>query len=243
MVYNLVEKVVDIKILHKFISMRIKKIEKRLSKINRVFNAFKDDGNISKIEKDLLLGYVRDLYDLIIDNDDEPVDVNEEKLEKQPIVQIFEKEDVEVVDQISTEIIEIEEEVKEELIEEEILDNNPTEVLEGQKSDALNIYLSDKLVEIFNMPGVTDLSDKLASSPISDVSKSMGINERYFTISELFGGDSQKFVEACDALNNFKSLDQAQPFLVDIAVKYGWEKGPKMKKAHNFVKHINRRYL
>jgi hypothetical protein len=45
--------------------MDIEKIERRLRKINTVLDIFKEDNKISTIEKDLLLGYVRELYDII----------------------------------------------------------------------------------------------------------------------------------------------------------------------------------
>ncbi|MFM2393020.1 MAG: hypothetical protein RLZZ546_1002, partial [Bacteroidota bacterium] len=55
--------------------MDISRIERRLKKINAVLEAFKEDNKISNIEKDLLMGYVRDLYDLIRDSDIEVIEV------------------------------------------------------------------------------------------------------------------------------------------------------------------------
>ena len=49
--------------------MEIDKVERRLKKISTVFDAFKEDGKISSIEKDLLLGYIRDLYELVLDSE------------------------------------------------------------------------------------------------------------------------------------------------------------------------------
>ena len=40
-----------------------------------MLEAFKEDNRISAIEKDLLLGYVRELYDLIRESDADPFDV------------------------------------------------------------------------------------------------------------------------------------------------------------------------
>lgn len=52
--------------------MDIEKVEKRLKKIFTVFDAFKEDGKITSIEKDLLLGYIRDLYEMVKDAPDSP---------------------------------------------------------------------------------------------------------------------------------------------------------------------------
>ena len=46
--------------------MSIKKIEKQLRKINQLFETIKEDGTMSAIERDLLLSYVRGLYEKII---------------------------------------------------------------------------------------------------------------------------------------------------------------------------------
>lgn len=38
-----------------------------------------------------------------------------------------------------------------------------------------------------------DLSEKLESTPITNIQKSMGLNERILTQNELFGGEKSSF--------------------------------------------------
>lgn len=56
--------------------MDIEKVEKRLKKIITVFDAFKEDGKISVIEKDLLQGYIRDLYEMVKDSSETNIALN-----------------------------------------------------------------------------------------------------------------------------------------------------------------------
>lgn len=53
--------------------MDIENIEKKLKKINSVLEIFKEDGRLTKIEKDLLMGYIRELYDSICFVEDEQI--------------------------------------------------------------------------------------------------------------------------------------------------------------------------
>jgi|GEM_PF-3965780 len=46
--------------------MNIKKFGKRLSKINMLFDSIKEDGDVSAMEKDLLLSYLREAYEYVL---------------------------------------------------------------------------------------------------------------------------------------------------------------------------------
>jgi len=66
--------------------MNIKKIEKQLKKINQLFETIKEDGTMSAIERDLLLSYVRGLYEKII--------TKEKSSHKEEVVPVVSKESV-----------------------------------------------------------------------------------------------------------------------------------------------------
>jgi len=71
--------------------MNIKKFGKRLSKINMLFDSIKEDGDVSAMEKDLLLSYLREAYEYVLDGKAStvfPADVSTPKTyTQQPIVQ------------------------------------------------------------------------------------------------------------------------------------------------------------
>ena len=83
---------------------------------------------------------------------------------------------------------------------------------------------------IFKMDEITDLSAKLSMSKIDDISKAIGINERIFTINELFGGNGNLFTNIINQLNACRDFDQAKALLIaEVAIPQQWEKEDKEK--------------
>ena len=101
----------------------------------------------------------------------------------------------------------------------------------------------EDLAELFEAPSTKELSDKLSNLPIRDLRKAMGLNEKIFTINELFAGDSGQFEKAMKELNDLGSFDEAQAYMIqNLAGKFDWAKRGKKKKAKNFIKLVRRRY-
>ncbi len=96
---------------------------------------------------------------------------------------------------------------------------------------------------LFEQQEATDLSEKLSQSPIKDLTKAMGINEKILTIKELFDGDQKMFSDTMTALNGFNNFEQAKDFLSsEVATAYDWTSKSKKKKAKIFIKLVRRRY-
>lgn len=96
---------------------------------------------------------------------------------------------------------------------------------------------------LFEFKEATELSEKLSMQPIRDLTKAMGLNEKIFTINELFGGDSKAFDETVKKLNTFSSFERASEYLANgVAHTYNWPSRSKKKKALNFIQLVKRRY-
>lgn len=103
--------------------------------------------------------------------------------------------------------------------------------------------VSPELEELFSFESAKELSEKLSEMPISDIRKAMGLNERIFTVNELFGGDQEAFDHAVAALNRMNSFDEAKNYLMGgVASKYNWTAKDLQKKAKTFIKMVKRRY-
>ncbi|MCB0705980.1 MAG: hypothetical protein KDC34_11745 [Saprospiraceae bacterium] len=102
--------------------------------------------------------------------------------------------------------------------------------------------LSEDVAALFEMSKATELSEKLSELPIRDLTKAMGLNERIFTINELFGGDQDAFDSALKQLNSVEDFDDARNYLMTLADKFAWGSKNKSKKAQNFIKLVRRRY-
>jgi len=249
--------------------MDLNKAKILLNKIASLHKSMSADANnISAIEKDLMMNYVRQLYDAYLYESapQKMVEVETPKVEiikstpkphKKPMVkkeppvlevpQIIEKEIEIVVPKPKTpkpRLIELPDSLKE--ISEPMPSperTSPPPAPEPQPTSAIKINASPEIEDLFDIRAATELSEKLASSPIKDLKKSMGLNEKIFTINELFGGDKSAYDNAVVTLNGVKNFDQAKAYLIEnVASKYGWTEKGKRKKATNFIKLVRRRY-
>ncbi len=104
--------------------------------------------------------------------------------------------------------------------------------------------IDPELDTLFEESNLNDLSQRFANAPIKDIGKAMGINERILTINELFKGDQQSFQSTAEALNACANFEDAKQYLVNgIATKNDWVSNKRKKKAAVFIKLIRRRYL
>lgn len=97
---------------------------------------------------------------------------------------------------------------------------------------------------LFEVQQSKDLSDKLRFSKIDDLSKAMGINERFLTINELFGGDHEVFDTSLRDLNAVSSFEDARSYIeTHLIPKYHWLDTGKQKKALVFIQLVYRRFV
>lgn len=68
-------------------------------------------------------------------------------------------------------------------------------------------------------------AEKLQNLPLQDLKKSIGINEKFKFVNELFDGSLQNYNESIDFLSNCKAFAEAENYLKQIlAPKYDWKK-------------------
>lgn len=97
---------------------------------------------------------------------------------------------------------------------------------------------------LFVQPEARDLGDKLRLSRIEDLSRAMGINERFLTINELFGGNHETFDNVLRHLNSLSTFENARHYLEqEVIPAFGWMDDKKQKKAAIFIQLVQRRYL
>jgi hypothetical protein len=228
---------------------------KQLNKISLLAESFNLDNKLSSLERDLLLSYIRDLYESVLA---ESIDVHNHvapKVKVAPIeipVKPIESKVKETVVHAEPKVNEIPKEViVEPAIEEKVIEPKvekveaekvqPVQKVETSTSQSIS---SEILAELFAEDKVTELSDKLALSPIKDLTKSMGINERIFTQQELFGNNQAHFVETLEGLNKCQNFDDAKQYLIEnVIVKNDWGSDAKLKKATTFIKLVKRKFI
>ena len=236
--------------------MDLIKIDKKLKRITTVYESFKEDGKISPLEKDLLLGYIRELYDHVSEIEVVPVVISQtmpKETAKEPTpVPVELPATQEVVKPMIEEVKEVPAEAM--VVPSPVTENIPivkkeipapvTEETEPVKHSATNSFIvPNDLKSIFTIVKARDISERLAMSPIADIAKAMSINDKMLILKELFGNNASVFNESITKLNSFTSFEEAKEYLIQhIALKYEWAQEERLEKAEAFVKLVSRRY-
>jgi hypothetical protein len=78
--------------------------------------------------------------------------------------------------------------------------------------------LNDKLRQ-----GKTELVEILKETPIKDLRKAIGINDRFLFINELFRGDEAMYERSIKTINSFNIYPEAEYWISrELKVKIGW---------------------
>lgn len=89
------------------------------------------------------------------------------------------------------------------------------EVILIDDSDSLNEILKEDKEE---------LSETLQNSPIKDLKKAIGINDRFLFINELFQGDETSFERSIKTINGFSIYAEAEFWIRrELKTKLGWD--------------------
>lgn len=93
--------------------------------------------------------------------------------------------------------------------------------------------LNDKLKEV-----KIELSQSLTTSPIKDLKKAIGVNDRYLFINELFRGDEAMYERSIKTIQNFSIYAEAEFWIRrELKVKIGWvDSDPVVKQFDQLVK-------
>ncbi|MCB0660258.1 MAG: hypothetical protein KDC04_04945 [Saprospiraceae bacterium] len=215
---------------------------KKLKKVINISETLQPSESLSALEKDLLLSYLRDLYEIVQDVDTSAPTVRSSKIETPQIVQAPKAEIVvpETAPQTSSPV---------EVVRNEpspapkVVEVAPTPEVKSTPSVTVQHQSLAHLDELFTDEAITDLSDKLASTHIPDLRKAMSINERLFTQNEQFGNDGTLMSNALEKLNAMSSFDEAKHYLIDqLVVPQNWLTENKIKKAATFIKMVKRHF-
>lgn len=220
----------------------------KLQKIKVLAENAESDGQLSKLEQDLLASYIREMYELLYaDTSAEPV---KKQVKAEPVIvtqpEVVVSKEVETPVVIKTEpVLPIEEKVEIPVhvpVAEPVEPAKPsTPIFTTSSVKSIDPSL---LAELFAEEKVTDLSDKLASQKINDLTKAMGINERIFTIQELFNNDNGLFSKSMENLNQLPDFSSAKNYLTNELIPVlDWTSDKKIKKAATFIKLVRRRYM
>ena len=233
-----------------------------LEKINALYKSIlADENRVSSIERDLMLSYIRQLYDSFLEVEEIEPPKPKKKKEKKKIKALdLEIEEVKIKEEKpkikKARIIEIPDSLKE--LEEASISQKtstpppapapppepeaiPEPLLESAPPPPTP-SLDPIIEELFEHKTATDLSEKLSERPINDLTKSMSINDRLLFMNTLFGKSMDALNIALTHLNTLDGMPQAKPYLIKLASQHDWMDKGKQETAKDFIKLIRRRY-
>ncbi|MCZ2223759.1 MAG: hypothetical protein LC122_09035 [Chitinophagales bacterium] len=87
----------------------------------------------------------------------------------------------------------------------------------------------------------TEVATILKSSPVKDLKKAIGINERYVFINELFRGDENMYERSIKTINAFNIFPEAEYWIQrELKIKLGWDE--TSEAVQNFNQLVKRRF-
>lgn len=230
--------------------MNLEKTSVIIKKINRLYELIESIGEASHTERDLLKAYVLDLYEAVVISEpgdtlrDQDKEEMEEQIRKQKKAEKKLKKQLDKKSRAALEDEEDEPSTPADDSREESDDLPGEETEEQEKELTLVQTVPDEMNELFDIKDSPELSDKLANAPIRDLTRAMGINEKIFTVNELFDGNREEMDNILSALNGLSDFEEAKSVLVrSVASKYNWADEHRAKKAKSFIKLVRRRYI
>ena len=238
--------------------MNLLQAKTQLEKIIALYKSMSaDEKNISAIERDLMLGYIRRLYENFLDSAPAPIAASSHEYRPTtaakpietppPPPPVVEKPRVETppIETPPPPPVVVEKHKPEptpppvEQPRHQVPPHVPVESSKSTKSDA-----SSDIEALFEAVSGKELSDKLANTPINDLAKAFGLNDRLLMQNELFGNNKAVFDEIIKDLNNASSFDSAKGYLVSFANRYNWvANSERQRHAKAFIKLVRRRFM
>lgn len=102
----------------------------------------------------------------------------------------------------------------------------------AQAQYSLNDKLKEERVEI---------AHRLTDTPVRDLKKAIGINDRFVFISELFRGDEVMYERSIKTINGFRIYPEAQYWIErELKIKLGWDDSKDITR--HFYQLVKRRF-
>ena len=106
---------------------------------------------------------------------------------------------------------------------------------ESEKNKSIN----DKFLGHAEKPTV---ADKLSQSPIEDLNKAIGLNQKFLFMNDLFEGENEKYKEALNTINNFSTYMEADEY-INNSLKHQFKWDDESLSVQKFIDLVKRRFL
>jgi len=92
-----------------------------------------------------------------------------------------------------------------------------------------------------NESSPVELGTLLKASPVKELRKAIGVNDRFVFINELFRGDEPMYERSIKTINNFRILPEAEYWMErELKIKLGWDDSREI--VQHFYQLVRRRF-
>jgi hypothetical protein len=215
---------------------------KLLKKINRLFdNLSESEGQMNDIEKDLILSYIRELYESIKFDQKEPIAI--------PSLRTASSTEEDIKVSFPNTQNEIEKADKTQFTETpksspEVEKEEPLSQIQPKELESIaSIDPEKKAFMHFIHSEVEENGGYQSGRLISDLSKAFGLNDRIYYANELFNGDQLAMVQMIKDLNQCLTFEDVKSHLGDqIEITSKWSEASKREAAIGFINLIKNKY-
>jgi hypothetical protein len=101
--------------------------------------------------------------------------------------------------------------------------------------------LHDRLTQARQGNDQGSFAEEFRKKSVTLLKASIGINDKFLFVNELFGGDMKAYLDCIDTLDNFSGFNEAEAFIHNkISKEFGWE--VESKASDIFMKFVTRRF-
>lgn len=216
-----------------------------LEKINALHKSVSlDNGEVSNIERDLMLSYIRQLYEAYLNVESNTASASRKKaaapkpkvVEAPPVVEKKVAPPPPPPAPKPEPVV-----VPPPPAPEPVAKSAPAPQAVPSPAPAKS-NVDPAIKALFKHQAARELSEKLGQQSISDLTRAMSINDKLLYSNELFGRDMARMNEALQKLNGLGSMDEAQDMLVNMAQQFDWTEEERVEVAQSFIKLVRRKY-
>lgn len=214
----------------------IDKILTELENVKSALHKVNSTGKFPDIEKDIVLSKLRNIYEFTsyIQPIAQTAIVSEEIASSGPELEESKKK-IEIIEKPADkgDILEIKVESTTKIKEETATKHGKEEIL-AEKLKETGEFMNEVLARYAN---TFDLSKKMQSQPISDISTAIGLNDKFLFTKELFNNNTDLYNQTINKLNKANDFNNAIQY-IDSNFKWDFE-NPTVQK---FLELIRRRF-
>lgn len=117
----------------------------------------------------------------------------------------------------------------------------PTLSQQSKEKELNDLSTAGESVNDRHIQGKTELVERLKETPVRDLRKAIGINDRFLFINELFRGDENMYERCIKTINSFNIYAEAEYWISrELKVKLGWTEDSEA--VHHFDQLVKRRF-